>query len=69
MPSLVELIDLEIQNRSLLKHPFYQMWSNGELTLDHLQGYSKEYSQLVNAIPKMVENVSMLTTDKKHILL
>jgi len=65
MSSLVELIDLEIQNRSLLKHPFYQKWSNGELTLDHLQGYSKEYSQLVNAIPKMVENVGMLTTDKK----
>jgi pyrroloquinoline-quinone synthase len=65
MSSLVEQIDLEIQNRSLLKHPFYQKWSNGELTLDHLKGYSKEYSQLVNAIPKMVENVSMLTTDKK----
>jgi pyrroloquinoline-quinone synthase len=65
MSRLVELIDVEIQNRSLLKHPFYQKWSNGELTLDHLQGYSKEYSQLVNAIPKMVENVDLLTTDQK----
>jgi len=65
MSRLVDLIDVEIQNRSLLKHPFYQKWSNGELTLDHLQGYSKEYSQLVNAIPKMVENVVLLTTDKK----
>ncbi|MDQ5869922.1 MAG: iron-containing redox enzyme family protein [Thermoproteota archaeon] len=65
MSRLVDLIDVEIQNRSLLKHPFYQKWSNGELILDHLQGYSKEYSQLVNAIPKMVENVVLLTTDKK----
>ncbi len=65
MSRLVELIDVEIQNRSLLKHPFYQKWSNGELTLDHLQVYSKEYSQLVNAIPKMVENVMLLTGDQK----
>ncbi len=65
MSRLVELIEVEIQNRSLLKHPFYQKWSNGELTLDHLQGYSKEYSQLVKAIPKMVENVMLLTSDQK----
>ncbi len=65
MSRLVEMIDVEIQKRSLLKHPFYQKWSNGELTVDHLQGYSKEYSQLVNAIPKMVENVALLTSDQK----
>src|SRR6478735_3498171 len=55
--SLKKKIDLEIQNRSLLKHTFYQKWYNGELTLDHLQLYSKYYSQLVNAITKKVYNV------------
>ena len=41
--SLVERIDMEIENRSLLKHQFYRMWSEGKLTVDHLQGYSREY--------------------------
>lgn len=32
------------------------MWSKGELTEDHLRGYSKEYFQLVKAVPSMVES-------------
>jgi pyrroloquinoline-quinone synthase len=58
MRKLVKMIDTEIDKRSVLKHPFYQKWSKGELTLDHLQGYSKEYSRLVKSIPKMVRNVA-----------
>ena len=44
-------IDDMIEERSLLKHPFYEMWSDGKLTLDSLSGYSKEYFQLVKAVP------------------
>lgn len=55
---IVERIDSEIEKRSLLKHPFYQMWSEGKLTIDHLQGYSKEYFQLVKAVPGIVENIA-----------
>jgi pyrroloquinoline-quinone synthase len=54
---ITERIDSEIERRSLLKHPFYQMWSEGKLTIDHLKGYSKEYFQLVKAVPGMVENI------------
>ena len=61
--NLLERIDFEIERRSVLKHAFYQMWSEGKLTVDHLQGYSKEYFQLVKAVPKFVENISSLTTD------
>ena len=43
MTSLVKSIDQIIEERSLLKHPFYQMWSDGKLELDSLKGYSKEY--------------------------
>lgn len=43
-----------IEERSLLKHPFYQMWSDGKLTLDSLSGYSKEYFQLVKAVPSFM---------------
>ena len=65
MESLVEMIDKEICNRSLLKHPFYQMWTNGELNMDHLQGYSKEYSSLVKSVPKMVSNIAKLALNEQ----
>jgi pyrroloquinoline-quinone synthase len=56
--NIVQKIDSEIEKRSLLKHSFYQMWSEGKLMVDHLQGYSLEYFQLVKAVPKFVENIA-----------
>jgi pyrroloquinoline-quinone synthase len=56
--NVVQRIDLEIESRSLLKHSFYKMWSEGKLTIDHLQGYSKEYFQLVKVVPKFVERIA-----------
>ena len=60
---LIERIDYEIEKHSLLKHVFYQMWSEGKLTINHLQGYSKEYFQLVKVVPKFVENIFNVITD------
>jgi len=57
MGELIQKIDEMIEERSLLKHPFYQMWSAGELTLDSLSGYSKEYFQLVKAVPGFMEPI------------
>ena len=57
MMTLVERIDLEIEKYSLLKHSFYKMWSEGKLSLDNLRDYSKEYFQLVKAVPDFVQNV------------
>ena len=54
MNSLIKRIDELIEERSLLKHPFYQMWSDGKLLLDSLTGYSKEYFQLVKAVPSFM---------------
>ena len=51
MNSLIHKIDRIIEERSLLKHPFYQTWSDGKLTHGALAGYSKEYYQLVKAVP------------------
>jgi pyrroloquinoline-quinone synthase len=65
MKKLLEMIEAEIDKRSLLKHPFYQKWSKGELTLDHLQGYSKEYSKLVKSIPNMVGNIAVRAKDQQ----
>jgi len=49
--NIIKRIDEMIEERSLLKHPFYQMWSDGKLMQDSLAGYSKEYFQLVKAVP------------------
>ena len=43
-----------IEERSLLKHPFYQSWSDGKLTKESLAGYSKEYFQLVKEVPSFM---------------
>ena len=77
---LIQKIDEMIEAQSLLKHPFYQMWSDGKLSLDSLAGYSKEYFQLVKAVPgfmapiieqapvdKVSELVENQTEEQSHI--
>lgn len=54
---LIHKIDAEIEKKSLLKHKFYVMWSEGKLSLDELKGYSKEYFQLVKKVPDYVDNL------------
>ena len=68
MGNIVPRINSEIEKRSLLKHSFYKMWSEGKLTIDHLQGYSKEYFQLVKTVPKFVESISKTTTGNSDII-
>ncbi len=52
--NIIKKIDTMIGERSLLKHPFYRMWSDGKLTQESLAGYSKEYFQLVKAVPSFM---------------
>ncbi|HYY86555.1 MAG TPA: iron-containing redox enzyme family protein [Nitrososphaeraceae archaeon] len=65
MNKLIYRIDQEVDKRSLLKHPFYKMWSNGELSIDDLQGYSLEYFQLVKMVPEMVNNILLKMGESK----
>jgi len=57
MHPLVKRIDELIERRSLLKHPFYVDWTKGSLPLESIAGYSKEYFQLVKAVPVFVETI------------
>lgn len=57
-------LDPLISSRSLLKHPFYVAWSKGELTLDDLRIYAKEYFHLVDRIPGIVARVADRVADK-----
>ncbi len=55
--NIIKKIDDMIEERSLLKHPFYQAWSDGKLTQESLAGYSKEYFQLVKSVPSFMEPI------------
>lgn len=57
MALIIHSLDDNIQQKSLLKHKFYQLWSAGSLSMEDLRGYSKEYFQLVKAVPDFVRNV------------
>jgi pyrroloquinoline-quinone synthase len=43
-----------IQRYAMLKHPFYQLWSAGELDVEVLREYAKQYYAHVKAFPTYV---------------
>lgn len=47
-------LDAIIAERHLLKHPFYQLWSEGKLSLDSLRSYAEQYYQHVLSFPTYV---------------
>lgn len=44
-------VDEVLEQYDLLKHPFYQAWSKGELTRDQLAFYGAQYGEHVAAFP------------------
>ena len=67
MVATIDIIDeirALIEERSLLKHPFYQAWQNGELTQEHLQGYAQQYYHHVLAFPQYVSAAHAICPDQ-----
>src|SRR5215467_769884 len=48
---LVNKLDAAIAEKNLLKHPFYQDWQAGKLSLEALQLYAAQYYKHVEAFP------------------
>lgn len=44
----------ELSPKHLLKHPFYQAWVKGELPLESLGTYARQYFQHVKQFPRYV---------------
>lgn len=61
--TLFTRIDSLLEEKSMLKHPFYQAWSNGKLTKEMLRGYASQYYQFVKDFPRMVSAVHSNTPD------
>jgi len=50
-------VNAVIEEKSLLKHPFYQKWNEGTLTRTELQEYAKQYYHFVKHFPRFVSCV------------
>lgn len=44
-------LDERISKWALLKHPFYQAWEKGELPVDALRTYAREYGAFIRQMP------------------
>lgn len=62
-PDLLQPIEQDISDRSILKHPFYQAWQRGELTMPALQDYAVQYYQHVAAFPTYLSALHSHTQD------
>jgi len=64
MPSIADEVDRLIEERSLLKHPFYQAWQRGDLSLDDLRSYAAQYYHHVLAFPQYVSGAHASCPDQ-----
>jgi pyrroloquinoline-quinone synthase len=57
-------IDVRVDARAMLKHPFYQAWTAGTLSADVLREYAKQYFHHVEAFPQAVSAVHANCPDR-----
>ena len=60
----LEQLDRLIEHYHLLKHPFYQAWTEGTLTKESLQLYAEQYFQHVRAFPENLKQLAARTNGK-----
>jgi pyrroloquinoline-quinone synthase len=61
--NLLHALDRILSERNLLKHPFYQAWTEGKLTREMLAEYACQYYHFVREFPRMVSAVHSNTPD------
>jgi pyrroloquinoline-quinone synthase len=64
MTTTSSLIDSKVADRAMLKHPFYQAWTEGRLPLDTLGDYARQYFHHVEAFPRAVSAVHSICPDR-----
>lgn len=50
----MQQLDRQLNENHLLKHPFYQAWSAGKLSLENLRDYACQYYHHVYAFPRYI---------------
>jgi pyrroloquinoline-quinone synthase len=62
-PAELAAIDRRVAAQHVLNHPFYLAWSRGELSLDALQDYARQYYHHVAAFPTYLSAVHAYADD------
>ena len=58
------VIDAKVASQAMLKHPFYQAWTEGRLPLGTLKAYARQYFHHVEAFPRAVSAVHSACPDR-----
>ena len=66
MQTFFERLDAAIAEYSLLKHPFYQAWSEGTLTRETLGTYAAQYYRFEKQFPTFISAVHSNTDRIEH---
>ena len=53
-----QALDSKIADYNLLNHPFYQAWSAGELPVEALRSYAREYGAFISMMPEGWETLN-----------
>ena len=64
MTTTSSLIDSKVSDRAMLKHPFYQAWTEGRLPIETLRAYARQYFHHVEAFPRAVSAVHSACPDR-----
>src|SRR4029453_12918492 len=57
-------IDSKVAERAMLKHPFYQAWTEGRLPLETLRDYARQYFHHGERFPRAVSAVHSACPDR-----
>jgi len=60
---MIEELKQDMDAKSLLKHPFYQMWNDGTLPREALVEYAKQYYHFTEHFPRFVAGIYSNCTD------
>ncbi len=63
MTSFAAILEREVQNWHLLKHPFYQAWNSGALNVEMIKDYAKQYYHHVKAFPRYISATHSMCED------
>jgi pyrroloquinoline-quinone synthase len=63
--TVLATIDSKVEARAMLRHPFYQAWTEGRLPLDTLRSYARQYFHHVEAFPRAVSAVHSACPDRE----
>jgi len=64
MTTTSSLIDSKVAEKAMLKHPFYQAWTEGRLPIESLRAYARQYFHHVEAFPRAVSAVHSACPDR-----